>query len=441
MNCKCAICQKHHPFAMPDEIISAATQGDLVLFCGAGISTENKTVLPYSFYTSIRKELGVKETDISFSKLMQKYCEQPNGRKKLLRKIKERFDYIHSFPELERNATTFHNELAELFFIKTIITTNWDTYFEDYCSATPITIPEDFAFWDADDRYVLKIHGSINNLSTIVATEDDYKKCFSRLQNGIIGATLKTILATKTVVFIGFSFGDEDFSQIMHYLRDEMKDIYPHVYIVTTDNQLPQKLSYTNSSCIVTDGTFFLHQLKLLFKERNWIVNCENRPIIQELLYNLKNLHSNIGAINIDAYPNVLYTLAYQDGIIHALERFLQMYDTGTYNTPGRISGLAKAYEELSHNAHEAGDYWNFSYYEGYLNGLILIMATEDNYEAVKALPRYFIPLVEKEVNNFDTFMAELKKSCRKKNQYSSYAKKIASQYGSPEMVVHHPPY
>ena len=71
---------------------------------------------------------------------MQLYCDKPNGRKKLLKNIRERFDYIKSFPELERSASSFHRELAELYPIKTIITTNWDTYFEEYCAAVPITI-------------------------------------------------------------------------------------------------------------------------------------------------------------------------------------------------------------------------------------------------------------------------------------------------------------
>lgn len=49
---------------------------------------------------------------------------------------------------LEERATMFHRELSELHFVKTIVTTNWDTYFEDYCAAVPITIPEDFVYWD-----------------------------------------------------------------------------------------------------------------------------------------------------------------------------------------------------------------------------------------------------------------------------------------------------
>ena len=50
MNCECDICKNQRKFIMPKEVIEAAKNGELVLFCGAGISTENKTVLPFSFY-------------------------------------------------------------------------------------------------------------------------------------------------------------------------------------------------------------------------------------------------------------------------------------------------------------------------------------------------------------------------------------------------------
>ena len=232
---------------MPKEIIEASIKGDLVLFCGAGVSTESRAVLPWSFYQSVQEELELTDSTLSFSELMQEYCKLPNGRKKLLRKIRERFNYIDSFPELQRQATSFHRELSQIHSIKTIITTNWDTYFEDYCGAIPITIPDDFVFWDNNVRCVLKIHGSIQNLSSIVATKEDYKKRLSELQNGIMGATLKTILATKTVVFIGFSFGDEDFEQIIQYLRTEMGELYPHIYVVTLDATLEKRLEYKNS--------------------------------------------------------------------------------------------------------------------------------------------------------------------------------------------------
>jgi len=426
---------------MPKEIMEAAEQGNLALFCGAGISTEHKNVLPLSLYSTIQEELGIDDSSLSFSELMQKYCNEPNGRRKLLKEIKKRFEYIHSFPEIENRATEFHRELAELYFINTIITTNWDTYFEDYCDATPITIPEDFAFWDNNDRYVLKIHGSISNLSSLVATSDDYLKCFNQLQNGIIGATLKTILATKTVVFIGFSFGDEDFSQILQYLREEMRDFFPHVYIVTLDSTLQEKLNYKNSTCLVTAGTYFLHQLKLALKEKHLIKNCNTLPIIEFVVDATRELHSKISKINLKQYPCAIYTLAYQDGGLHAFERFIQLYNKGEYNIPGRVTALAQKYETWIKNFHRNGNYWDESYYEGYLNGLVLIDSCEENPDNTNEFPFLYLPNAKCELNSYNVFFEELKRVSQKRDKYLKYSRIIVGEHTSPDIVPHHPPY
>jgi hypothetical protein len=98
---------------------------------------------------------------------MSQLCNQSNGRAKLLRKIKDRFDYIRSFPELYRIATRFHRELSTLFLVDTIVTTNWDSFFEDECGALPFVTADDYAFWEQSVRKVFKIHGSANSLGSI----------------------------------------------------------------------------------------------------------------------------------------------------------------------------------------------------------------------------------------------------------------------------------
>lgn len=441
MWCKCAICKEKIPFVMPKEILDAAEDGELVLFCGAGISTENKNVLPFSFYKGIQEELEIVDNTLSFSKLMQTYCNLPNGRRKLLKKIKKRFEYIHSFPELERTATKFHRELAELYFIKTIITTNWDTYFEEYCAATPITTPEDYIFWDENERCVLKIHGSINNLSSIIATEDDYTKCAESLEKGIIGATLKTILARRTVVFIGFSFGDEDFSQILAYLQDELKEIMPHIYIVTIDEQLNSKLCYKNSTYILTDGTYFLHQLKLEMLEKKLIKNCGTLPIIETVISAVNKLHNKISHIDIHMYPSVIYCLAYQDGVIHAFERFIQLYNTGNYNIPGIVAVSVREYNGIKQKCADSKNYWDEAYYEGYLNGLIFIDSCETEMDIIKEFPYTYLPNATSVLDSYDTFFKELENVTKKGDKYHEYAKVIVDRFKESGMVVHHPPY
>ena len=367
--------------------------------------------------------------------------KRPNGRRNLLKKIRERFNYIDSFPELHRQATVFHRELAEIYSIKTIITTNWDTYFEDYCGAIPITIPEDVSLFDVSSRHVLKIHGSINNLSSIVATKPDYESCYERLQNGVIGAQLKSILATKTVVFIGFSFGDEDFSQIMKYLKNEMGSVFPHIYIVTIDAELEKRLNYDHCTTIVTSGEYFIHSLKESLKEKGLIVNTGIEEDINISLSIMGDLHEKIFKVNIKTFPSVIYTLAYQDGVIHAWERYLKMNKAGEYNRPGYIGSLARQYQVIKKECHKNKNYWDEVYYEGYINGLVYIAACSQNSDAVENFPFIYLPNSKLDIDDLDTYHAELKRVSSGKGQYHLAAKKIVMKRYGEGIVMHHPPY
>jgi hypothetical protein len=247
---------------MPKDLLSDVLAGKATVFAGAGISTESRAVLKHTFYESIADELKVEPSSSTFPELMEKYCGQANGRFKLLNEIKRRFDHIRSFPELNRSATRFHRELGTLFRIRNIVTTNWDTYFEDYCRATPFTTDPDLAFWDAADRRVLKIHGSIANFGSIVATTSDYKKCQQRLRVGVLGGLLKTILATQTVIFVGYSLSDFDFVAIYEFVKSQMGALQKQAYVVTPDAEEAKKFKGAGLIPITTDGTFFIEQIK-----------------------------------------------------------------------------------------------------------------------------------------------------------------------------------
>lgn len=80
------------------------------------------------------------------------------------------------------------------------MTTNWDDYFERECGAIPIVTAEDFAFYNLAGRKVFKIHGSISNYGSIIATAEDYTRCYNNLKTGLIGSHLKSLLATTAVV-------------------------------------------------------------------------------------------------------------------------------------------------------------------------------------------------------------------------------------------------
>ena len=74
----CILCKNNLPFKMPRDIVEAAIDQKLIIFAGAGVSTESKTVLPGTFYEDICRQLKLKPnpTKYPFPQLMTKYCKK-----------------------------------------------------------------------------------------------------------------------------------------------------------------------------------------------------------------------------------------------------------------------------------------------------------------------------------------------------------------------------
>jgi len=233
----CQICSLRRQFVLPREILDALAKKQLVIFAGSGVCTEGRLVFPRTLYEEMRGDLGIRDA-IDFPELMSEFCRR-YGRKALVQRIKHRLDYMKWFPEVYHRATRFHKELSTIPHVQDIVTTNWDDLFERECDATPIVSPEDFAaFSDVSDRRVFKIHGSITNIGSIVATREDYDKSYESLRTGTIGDALKVLLASKVVVFVGYSLQDEDFNRLYQTLNEEMQGLLPKSFLVTLNEKI-----------------------------------------------------------------------------------------------------------------------------------------------------------------------------------------------------------
>jgi len=56
-SCECEICKNRLPFDMPQEIIDSIEKGQLVLFAGAGISTETNIIFKETLYEDVLNDL------------------------------------------------------------------------------------------------------------------------------------------------------------------------------------------------------------------------------------------------------------------------------------------------------------------------------------------------------------------------------------------------
>jgi len=104
---------------------------------------------------------------------MTKFIEL-NSRSDLINLFYHRMRYIDGFPTLSDKATRFHKYVGQIPFFREIITTNWDDYFERWADAVPLVHGPDFDYWDLAQRKVLKIHGSVLNPGTIIASRSEY---------------------------------------------------------------------------------------------------------------------------------------------------------------------------------------------------------------------------------------------------------------------------
>jgi len=217
----CVECGEDVDVPIPSRLVEAAHAGQVLLFVGSGASTESHNVMPDTFYDTVAAAIGRQDDELPFPDLMSAYVAR-HSRSELITAFYGRYNYINTFPELHRRATRFQDNVGQVPFFREIVTTNWDDYFERRTGAVPLVVGPDFDYWDLHQRKVLKIHGSMLNPGSIVATRAEYDASLERLRSGALGAAVRHLMATRSVVFVGYSLRDDDIRDVTQALRTDL---------------------------------------------------------------------------------------------------------------------------------------------------------------------------------------------------------------------------
>ncbi len=345
--------------------------------------------------------------------------------------------YADAWPEVEAAATRFHRELATIPTLREIITTNWDTFFERKTGAIPIVAPQDYAFWDIPGRHVFKLHGSIEIPSTIVATVADYRSCYRRLNRGPVGASIKHLLTTKTVLFAGYSFGDEDFRRIYRFLQRELGAILPSSFIVTLDHRITPE-THPEATIIHTDATYFVRQLKKLLVSEGVMMDDARFAFLQGRLDEIGEAHHGLQRLRSEtSNPAILYSYMYQDGLKHSFERMQRRMSHGEYSHSHDVSRLARMYAEKSEAAVQRGRWTEAAYIEGYTDGLIYLLASDEDRSAA---PLYFLFGVSETLKIEDQLRDVLNDARTAHPELFEYAERRLAEI-PPGVGPHHTPF
>jgi hypothetical protein len=395
VSCACALCALKIDFSFDSHLLSEIERHNCVLFAGAGISTETGYTHPFKLYEQIKTKTEC-ERDPPFPELVDIFEARPNGRQELIQLIVDRLSYIDSFRELKGAATRFHEVLATMPYFHAFITTNWDRYFEDTIAATPFVYESDVPFWEVAERPLLKIHGSIDNYASIIASSEDYAGCELRLTTGALGAVLKQIFATKTLLFVGYSATDQDFLNIYNTVRSGLGVFARTHYLVspylTADDV--ERLSRLNIVGVRTDATHFLSVVKEHMVTNYPYAKDESFGKVAGALECAYGEHFGFtGSFKASDAPHLAFATVYQDGVIHAFQRIMDMRKTGEYSDLHRLSHQLDKYDEIIAGHLSRRNYWEYSYFFGYYVGLEFFMQCNMlGEDSDPSLPMYFHP-------------------------------------------------
>lgn len=315
---------------IPEALYDDIKAGHVVLFVGAGVTTEGGIYGSPTFYDIIKKKTNYPaKQNPAFPDLMQFFCEKVDGgqRNRLTREILSRVAEFSAPGERNNFATMIPNLVAEFSQFDRIVTTNWDPFFERSLNIlVPMVEDRDLAFWDDRKKQILKIHGCVTRPYTLVATRDDYKASIQRYP--LIFNKLRDLIVTKTFIFAGYGLKDSDFRLIFDDITSRLGSLRKLAYAYDP-NASDDSIAYWEKhgiSVIKESGASLLGELtKRLEKDglktaRKFILFLHHQETrIMKIHLKGTNLSS----------PGSWLSAIYQDGLLHALNQIFNFYHLG----------------------------------------------------------------------------------------------------------------
>lgn len=201
----------------------------LVLFVGSGISLNSGAPSWKNIIEEMAKELGITKKNFSqdeFLKIPQYYYNQY---KEFLynKKINQIFNKKISSNPI--NYMIFDLNPAY------VITTNYDDLLEQVAPASYSVIRENSKMpYIKTSKAIIKMHGDFIG-ENIVLKEDDYLNYSTNFR--LMETFIKSIIATHTVVFVGYSINDYNVNLIFQWVKEVLGKDHQPAYLLYTDTK------------------------------------------------------------------------------------------------------------------------------------------------------------------------------------------------------------
>ncbi|WP_142830075.1 SIR2 family NAD-dependent protein deacylase [Planococcus soli] len=254
-----------------ERIIEKIRNNDVVLLIGSGFSL-------YAGMPSIediKKEILSKCNEVerieleethSFPQFFEAFVGMRNGSKN------ELFATLQNLIDINPDSLKYHKLISEIPQIETIITTNYDRLFEmayGNRNIVPIAQSINFPYSQGDKVKLYKIHGDIHQLDSILITQTDFNNFFHEMNNSLWNK-VKTLVAEKTILFIGFSYGDQNIEFLVDAVSRELGSHMKESFLLAPNmpNYKVKSLANKKIKFIKTTGEEFVEQLHSEVKKK-----------------------------------------------------------------------------------------------------------------------------------------------------------------------------
>lgn len=253
-----------------DKIFEIVRKEDAVLWVGSGFSLyagyPSGQQLADSIYNNLLPKDQVEMApNLPLSEVAEQYVRLMGGSKTGLVSILK--SELNKAPLLLK----WHETIAGIPHIQTIITTNYDHLFEKAYNRNiyPIIFPSDVA--SRDHRTALyKVHGDIDYPDSIVLTRSDYADFFYHNQkDNLVWTAVKERIASKSIIFMGYDLEDENIKNILRGVYEQLGTNRKELFLLAPKLQ-PHKIQY-------------LAQLGFQY------IDCTAETFIEKLYENIKD--------------------------------------------------------------------------------------------------------------------------------------------------------
>src|SRR3989338_116087 len=279
--------------SIPQSLIECLRSGKLIPFVGAGVSKsiarkggeqlfpDWKELLELAA-AALEAEHKRSDADLVRAYLnvdQPKYLEAAQHARTALGSIWHEFLKKHlnpNFDLLDENSLALPQAIWEL-GSRLIVTTNYDRVLQWSCPNS-----QDYRGLDieqkaelaallrngAEQPTVWHLHGKIDNAAELILTTDDYGRLYPNDGEPRYKAALEALkhhLASKSLLFIGFSFDDQYFDTQFRYIREIFEGATGPHYILMREGNTTRSQTLKNAGLeVITFTDFGAPQLKLL---------------------------------------------------------------------------------------------------------------------------------------------------------------------------------